>query len=151
MNFGCHCSSARCSRLSPVSPTLLGIFAPRSTLGVMVVPYPTREGGRMLFPPGRGDRNFPRPGGVEVVEPMDDSARARRRAFEALAQGLEGPLHAAALRLTRKAADAEDLVQETWVRAFRSFGQFQPGTSFKAWVFRIEMNAFLNRERRRGK
>jgi RNA polymerase sigma-70 factor (ECF subfamily) len=82
---------------------------------------------------------------------MDDSARERRRAFEALAAGLEGPLHAAALRLTRRAADAEDLVQETWVRAYRSFGQFQPGTSFRAWVFRIQMNAFLNKERRRGK
>jgi len=82
---------------------------------------------------------------------MPDSPRDPRRDFEALAEGLEGPLYAAALRLTRRQADAEDLVQETWVRAFKSFAQFQPGTSFKAWVFRIEMNAFLNRERRRGK
>ena len=73
-----------------------------------------------------------------------------RTAFERLAEGLEGPLYAAALRLTRRVDRAEDLVQETWYRAYRSFGQFQPGTSFKAWVFRIQMNAFLNRERRRG-
>ena len=85
------------------------------------------------------------------MQAMPDSPRDPRSTFEALAEGLEGPLYAAALRLTRKQADAEDLVQETWVRAFKSFAQFQPGTSFKAWVFRIEMNAFLNRERRRGK
>jgi RNA polymerase sigma-70 factor (ECF subfamily) len=85
------------------------------------------------------------------MDPMPTATRDARREFEALAEGLEGPLYAAALRLTRKQADAEDLVQETWVRAYRSFAQFQPGTSFKAWVFRIEMNAFLNRERRRGK
>ena len=77
--------------------------------------------------------------------------RERRTAFEGLAEGLETPLFAAALRLTRNRTDAKDLVQETWVRAFRSLEQFQPGTSFKAWVFRIQMNAFLNRERRRVK
>ena len=80
---------------------------------------------------------------------MSPSARDRRAAFERLAEGLEGPLFAAALRLARDRHAAEDLVQETWYRAFRSFDQFQPGTSFKSWVFRIEMNAFLNRERRR--
>jgi RNA polymerase sigma-70 factor (ECF subfamily) len=81
------------------------------------------------------------------------AARAsdRRLEFTRLAEGLEGPLHAAALRLTREASTAADLVQETWYRAFRSFDQFQPGTSFKAWVFRIQMNAFLNAERRRKK
>ncbi len=77
--------------------------------------------------------------------------RERRTEFERLAEGLETPLFAAALRLTRNRADAEDLVQETWVRAFRSLEQFQAGTSFRAWVFRIQMNAFLNRERRRVK
>jgi RNA polymerase sigma-70 factor (ECF subfamily) len=82
---------------------------------------------------------------------MNTALRERRRGFETLAEGLEGPLYAAALRLTRSPADAEDLVQDTWVRAFRAFDQFQPGTSFRAWVFRIQMNAFLNRQRRRGK
>lgn len=82
---------------------------------------------------------------------MSQSAPDQRTAFERLAEGLEGPLYAAALRLTRRADAAEDLVQETWYRAYRSFAQFQPGTSFRAWVFRIQMNAFLNRERRRGR
>jgi|SRR5688572_20361670 RNA polymerase sigma-70 factor (ECF subfamily) len=80
---------------------------------------------------------------------MPTAAADRRRAFESLSEGLEGPLHAAALRLTREANAAADLVQETWLRAYRAFDQFRPGTSFKAWVFTIQMNAFLNRERRR--
>ncbi len=80
---------------------------------------------------------------------MPAASPDRRREFERLAEGLEGPLYAAALRLARNPRDAEDLVQETWYRAFRSFDQFRPGTSFRAWVFRIEANAFLNRERRR--
>ncbi len=80
---------------------------------------------------------------------MNPSTADRRAEFEALAEGLERPLYAAALRLTRQASSAEDLVQETWFRAFRSFEQFRPGTSFRAWVFRIQMNTFLNRERRR--
>jgi len=82
---------------------------------------------------------------------MPPSDRDRRRSFEALAEGLEGPLYAAALRLTRESNAAEDLVQETWVRAYRALDQFRPGTSFKAWVFTIQMNAFLNRARRKGK
>jgi RNA polymerase sigma-70 factor (ECF subfamily) len=82
---------------------------------------------------------------------MPAAAADRRRAFESLAEGLEGPLHAAALRLTRESNAAADLVQETWLRAYRAFDQFRPGTSFKAWVFTIQMNAFLNRERRRGR
>lgn len=72
-----------------------------------------------------------------------------RREFERLAEGLETPLHGAALRLCRDASTAADLVQETWYRAYRSFAQFRPGTSFRAWIFRIQMNAFLNGERRR--
>jgi len=82
---------------------------------------------------------------------MASALRDRRREFESLAEGLEGPLHAAALRLTRESNTAEDLVQETWLRAFRAFDQFRPGTSFKAWIFTIQMNAFLNRARRKGK
>jgi RNA polymerase sigma-70 factor (ECF subfamily) len=82
---------------------------------------------------------------------MDTAVRDRRRAFESLAEGLEGPLFASALRLTRESNSAEDLVQETWVRAYRGFDRFQPGTSFRAWLFTIQMNAFLNRVRRKGK
>jgi RNA polymerase sigma-70 factor (ECF subfamily) len=53
-------------------------------------------------------------------------------------------LYAAALRMTRNASDAEDLVQETYLRAYRGFGSFQEGTNLKAWLYRILTNTFIN-------
>ncbi len=56
-------------------------------------------------------------------------------------------LHRTALRLTHNRPEAEDLVQETFLRAFRSFHRFNPGTNCRAWLFTILRNAFLNRIR----
>ncbi len=53
-------------------------------------------------------------------------------------------LYSAALRMTRNQADAEDLVQETYLRAYRSFHTFQDGTNLRAWLFRILTNAYIN-------
>ena len=53
-------------------------------------------------------------------------------------------LYAAAMRMTRNRADAEDLVQEVYLRAYRGFGGFEQGTNLKAWLFRILTNAFIN-------
>jgi len=58
-----------------------------------------------------------------------------------------GPLYSAALRMTRNPADAEDLVQETYLRAFRAFESFQEGTNLKAWLYRILTNTFINQYR----
>jgi RNA polymerase sigma-70 factor, ECF subfamily len=60
-------------------------------------------------------------------------------------------LHSVALRLTGNPADAEDLVQETYAKAYAGFGTFKPGTKLRAWLYRIEANAFYNgyRARRR--
>jgi RNA polymerase sigma-70 factor (ECF subfamily) len=60
-------------------------------------------------------------------------------------------LYANALRLTRAHADAEDLVQETVLRAFRFFDRFERGTNVKAWLLRIQYNTFVNRYRRSTK
>lgn len=60
-------------------------------------------------------------------------------------------LFGAALRLTRSSTDAEDLVQETYLKAFRSHEQFEMGTNSKAWLFRILTNTFINKYRRRVK
>ena len=57
-------------------------------------------------------------------------------------------LYANALRLTRSQADAEDLVQETLLRAYRFHDRFEPGSNMKAWLLRIQYNAFVNRYRR---
>ena len=53
-------------------------------------------------------------------------------------------LYSAALRMTRNASDAEDLVQETYLKAYRGFGGFQEGTNLKAWLYRILTNTFIN-------
>ena len=56
-------------------------------------------------------------------------------------------LYSTALRMTRNAADAEDLVRETMMRGYRSFETFEEGTNLRAWLFRILTNAFINRYR----
>jgi RNA polymerase sigma-70 factor (ECF subfamily) len=60
-------------------------------------------------------------------------------------------LYGTALRLTRRAADAEDLVQDTYLKAFRAAHQFQPGTNLKAWLFTILHNTFRNSRRHDGR
>ena len=58
-------------------------------------------------------------------------------------------LYGGALRMTRNPADAEDLVQETMLRAYRSFDRFESGTNLKAWLFRIMTNAYINTYRKK--
>jgi len=72
----------------------------------------------------------------------------RRREFEALALEHMCALYNTALKLTRNELDAEDLVQETYLKAFRFFDKFQRGTNFKAWIFKILMNSFINKYRK---
>jgi len=71
-----------------------------------------------------------------------------REEFESLTMGHLDPLYAAALRLTRNEGDAEDLVQDTYLRAYRFFDRFERGTNIKAWLFKILTNTFINRYRR---
>jgi RNA polymerase sigma-70 factor (ECF subfamily) len=78
----------------------------------------------------------------ETVEQR--SARFERDALPFLDQ-----LYSAALRMTRNPSDAEDLVQETFVKAFAAFHQFQEGTNLKAWLYRILTNTFINNYRKK--
>ncbi len=64
--------------------------------------------------------------------------------FADLAMEHMGSLYTAALRMTRNPADAEDLVQETYLKAYRAFGSFQEGTNLKAWLYKILTNTFIN-------
>jgi RNA polymerase sigma-70 factor (ECF subfamily) len=77
-----------------------------------------------------------------------DPALARNE-FEELAFVHLSALHSFAYRLTRNPKDAEDLVQETFLRAYRFFDKYQRGTNVKAWLFRILKNTFINEYRRR--
>ena len=73
---------------------------------------------------------------------------ADQATFADQAMGLMPSLYAAALRMTRNPADAEDLVQETFLRAYNSFHQFEPGTNLKAWLYRILTNTYINAYRK---
>src|SRR5437868_13954315 len=70
--------------------------------------------------------------------------------FETEALSFLDALYRTALRMTRSEAEAEDLVQETYIRAFRFRQQFTPGTNLKAWLFRILTNTFINQYRRKA-
>ncbi|PKQ25520.1 MAG: RNA polymerase [Actinobacteria bacterium HGW-Actinobacteria-4] len=69
--------------------------------------------------------------------------------FEAEALSYMDQLYAAALRMTRNPADAEDLVQETYAKAFKGQDKYTPGTNLKAWLYRIQTNAFINTYRKK--
>jgi RNA polymerase sigma-70 factor, ECF subfamily len=84
-------------------------------------------------------------GGTET--PTDHAALRER--FERDVLPLLPNLYAAALRMTRNPADAEDLVQDTYLRAFRGFSGFKEGTNLKAWLYRILTNSFINTYRKK--
>ena len=69
---------------------------------------------------------------------------ADQATFAAAAMEYMPSLYTAALRMTRNAADAEDLVQETYLKAYRGFGGFEEGTNLKAWLYRILTNTYIN-------
>src|SRR5690348_1699561 len=85
---------------------------------------------------------------TQAPTPADSS---RRTAFEKEALVHLDALYRVALRLSGNAADADDLVQETMLKAYRSWDQYQPGTNAKGWLLTILRNAFINEYRRRSR
>ena len=83
---------------------------------------------------------------IDVATETEDDRAAR---FERDALPFLDQLYSAAMRMTRNPADAEDLVQETFAKAFSSFHQFRPGTNLKAWLYRILTNTFINNYRKK--
>ncbi|AXI81538.1 sigma-70 family RNA polymerase sigma factor [Peterkaempfera bronchialis] len=78
-----------------------------------------------------------------------ESEDSRRERFERDALGYLDQMYSAALRMTRNPADAEDLLQETFAKAYASFHQFREGTNLKAWLYRILTNTFINSYRKK--
>ncbi len=75
----------------------------------------------------------------------------KRDNFENIALEHMDLLYGSALRMTRNTEEAEDLVQDTYLRAYRFFNQFQEGTNFKAWIFKILTNTFINKYRKKSR
>ena len=85
----------------------------------------------------------------EPVDLATESDAERSARFERDALPFLDQLYSAAMRMTRNPADAEDLVQETFAKAYSSFHQFKPGTNLKAWLYRILTNTFINSYRKK--
>jgi RNA polymerase sigma-70 factor (ECF subfamily) len=87
--------------------------------------------------------------GIGSAVMAEETLEERSARFEQTAMPFLDQLYSAALRMTRNPNDAEDLVQETFVKAFAAFHQFQEGTNLKAWLYRILTNTFINTYRKK--
>ncbi|KRF30347.1 sigma-70 family RNA polymerase sigma factor [Nocardioides sp. Soil805] len=87
--------------------------------------------------------------GDPAVDLETETADERALRFERDALPLLDQLYGAAMRMTRNPADAEDLVQETFAKAYSAFHQFKPGTNLKAWLYRILTNTYINTYRKK--
>jgi len=107
----------------------------------------SRDDGRRSAPVSRRHRR----GTSRAVEvrTVEETLEQRGARFERDALPFLDQLYAAAMRMTRNPADAEDLVQETFVKAFAAFHQFEEGTNLKAWLYRILTNTFINNYRKK--
>ena len=85
----------------------------------------------------------------DTVDVATETREQRMARFEREAMPLLDQLYSAAMRTTRNPADAEDLLQETYAKAFAAFHQYRPGTNFKAWMYRILTNTYINTYRKK--
>ncbi|MEY9214140.1 sigma-70 family RNA polymerase sigma factor [Thermobifida halotolerans] len=86
---------------------------------------------------------------IELERSADATATAEVPDFTEAVTPYADQLYPAALRMTRNSADAEDLVQETFAKAFANFHQFRAGTNLRAWLYRILTNTFINGYRKK--
>jgi RNA polymerase sigma-70 factor, ECF subfamily len=84
-----------------------------------------------------------------IIDVGKETPTERIARFEAEAMPFLDQLYSAALRTTRNPTDAEDLVQETFAKAFAAFHQYKPGTNLKAWLYRILTNTYINSYRKK--
>jgi RNA polymerase sigma-70 factor, ECF subfamily len=133
-----------------------GVLVPVPTASCQTRPDPSVKVARELVTAGvvssRRDglqADWLQPSIPEGVGPVPETLEERGKRFEEDVLPFLDQLYAAGMRMTRNPADAEDLVQETFAKAYASFHQFQAGTNLKAWLFRILTNTFINSYRKR--
>ena len=138
---------------------LSSMTSPVSALRSGLVPTPIHPGEKLPTAPQPDDVTGAQPSvdaesGTDAAEEAapagtTETVAERNARFERDALPFLDQLYAAALRMTRNPADAEDLVQEAFVKAYAAFHQFQEGTNLKAWLYRILTNTFINNYRKR--
>src|SRR6266516_247410 len=132
--------------------TLLERQRPLETLLYPAAEQLIRSGGSWVQPSarelGQAAESVAADGSSGTRAPADETPEERERRFADEAIPLLDTIYAGALRLTRNPADAEDLVQETFLRAYNAFHQFEPGTNLKAWLYRILTNTYINSYRK---
>jgi RNA polymerase sigma-70 factor (ECF subfamily) len=135
--------------ISPGAPTL----APRLRWGPMTTEGVAQQDG----PSDEGRADDTNATSTQATDEIDDTTvdvasettPQRRARFEREAMPLLDQMYSAALRTTRNPTDAEDLVQETYAKAYAAFHQYRPGTNLKAWMYRILTNTYINSYRKK--
>ncbi len=128
------------STLAPVAASTRGVLTEGGGSGLRVSLVP------MTTLPTDDDTQRQADASVEV---SSETAEERSARFEREAMPLLDQMYSAALRTTRNPTDAEDLVQETYAKAFAAFHQYRPGTNLKAWMYRILTNTYINTYRKK--
>ena len=126
-----------------------GSERPRSALGWLVMPADQHA---PQSPPNARGSDAPIADSdldESTVDVSTETPTERAARFEAEAMPFLDQLYSAALRTTRNPTDAEDLVQDTFAKAFAAFHQYKPGTNLKAWLYRILTNTYINTYRKK--
>ena len=145
----------------PVEPSALSVttgFGGAGTRASRVAPHPALGLSAMTDNTTVDALGAPQPDGGAAprsvtdskdFDPSTETPAERAARFERDAMPYLDQLYSAALRTTRNPSDAEDLVQETFAKAFAAFHQYKPGTNLKAWLYRIQTNTYINSYRKK--
>jgi RNA polymerase sigma-70 factor, ECF subfamily len=145
--LGERVASGQRTILSEVGKRMLALIEPISRPGDRSLPDERVSSAQYGVPRQQGSGDLKGVGPVPATD--EETLEQRSTRFERDVMPYLDQLYSAALRMTRNSADAEDLLQETFAKAFASFHQFQEGTNLKAWLYRILTNTFINSYRKK--
>jgi RNA polymerase sigma-70 factor (ECF subfamily) len=142
--------------MSTIDPAVAAIYEAAGNDAKTISESPTDSGRRPdatetgATETGAAETGTAGPGAAEAeVDVVSETSEERRQRFERDAMQYVDQLYSAAMRMARNPADAEDLVQEAYTKAFSAFHQYKPGTNLKAWLYRILTNTYINLYRKR--
>ncbi|WP_251042646.1 sigma-70 family RNA polymerase sigma factor [Arthrobacter sp. ISL-69] len=131
--------------MSTIDPAVAAIYAAAGNDAKTISESPKDAAAR----PGGAPQAVETDAAEAEVDVVSETTEQRRQRFERDAMQYVDQLYSAAMRMARNPADAEDLVQEAYTKAFSAFHQYKPGTNLKAWLYRILTNTYINLYRKR--